>query len=260
MTPDQLLPQLRQLAADVTGFIREEAEKQASVSLKGLNNLVTETDKESERRLVAGLTAMLPGSAFITEEDTTEDSDGEYQWIIDPIDGTTNFVHGVPSFAVSIALRRHEEIILGLVHEVNRDEQFYAVKGAGAFLNDHPIRVTPTPDLVNTVLATGFPYDEFDREDQYWLALRDFTHKTRGIRRLGSAAVDLCYVACGKFDGFFEYSLSPWDVAAGAFIVEQAGGTVTDFNGGDNWLFGREIVATNGAIHAPCLETIRRHF
>ncbi|MCP4123363.1 MAG: inositol monophosphatase [Bacteroidetes bacterium] len=259
---DIILNKTRNLVSQVAAFIKTEAAKSkvGHISLKGLNNLVTDTDKESERRLVAGLREIIPGSVFITEEDTTVDSEGEYQWIIDPIDGTTNFVHNIPAFSISIALRKYEKIIMGIVHEINRNEQFYATVEVGAFLNGQPISVTKTSELVNTVLATGFPYDDFDREDAYWEALKEFTHKTRGIRRFGSAAVDLCYVACGRFDGFFEYSLSPWDVAGGAFIVEMAGGKVTDFEGGNNWLFGREIVAGNGLIHAPCLETIRRHF
>jgi myo-inositol-1(or 4)-monophosphatase len=257
-----ILNSARHLVSEVADFVRSEGAKSKAghISLKGLNNLVTDTDKESERRLVSGLKKVLPGSTFITEEDTTENSEGEYQWIIDPIDGTTNFVHDIPAFAISIALRHKGKIVLGIVHEINRDEQFYATEEGGAYLNGRSIAVTATEELVNTVLATGFPYDDFDREEAYWKALKEFTHKTRGLRRLGSAAVDLCYVACGRFDGFFEYSLSPWDVAGGAFIVQAAGGTVTDFEGGNNWLFGREIVATNSLIHARCLETIRRHF
>jgi myo-inositol-1(or 4)-monophosphatase len=255
-----VLNSTRILVAEVAAFIREEALKAARVSMKSSNNLVTETDKESERRLVAGLKQILPDSAFITEEDTVEDSEAEYQWIIDPIDGTTNFVHRLPCFAISIALRRNEKIILGVVHEINRDEQFYALEGLGAFMNGNPISVTQTLELENTLLATGFPYDDFAHEEAYWKALKEFTHKTRGIRRLGSAAIDLCYVACGRFDGYFEYSLSPWDVAGGGFIVEMAGGKVTDFSGGANWLFGQEVIASNPNIHPDCLQTIRRHF
>jgi myo-inositol-1(or 4)-monophosphatase len=138
------------------------------------------------------------------------------------------------------------KLYFGIVHEINRNEQFHAIKGNGAFMNETKIQVTDTNKLENSLIATGFPYDEFDREEQYWKALRTFTHKTRGIRRLGSAAVDLCYVACGRFDCFFEYSLSPWDVAGGALVVKEAGGKVTDFSGGENWLMGKEIVATNG--------------
>ena len=255
-----LLQNSRRLISEVSSFIREESDKTRQISLKGLNNLVTETDKASERKLVAGLKDILPGSGFITEEDTTPDTEGDYQWIIDPIDGTTNFVHGIPCFAISVALRKEGKIIMGIVHEINRDEQFYATTEHGAFLNDTPIGVTATAVMQNTILATGFPYDDFDREEQYWKALKEFTQTTRGLRRFGSAAVDLSYVACGRFDGYFEYSLSPWDVAAGGFIVEQAGGKVTDFKGGEDWLIGREIVATNQLIHDPCLETIRRHF
>ena len=233
---------------------------ESEVSLKSLNNLVTDVDKSIEKFLVTGLRNILPSSTFLTEEQTVETTCGEYQWIIDPIDGTTNFVHGVPAFAISLALRHKEEIVFGIVHEINRDEQFYAAKDKGAFLNETKIEVTPTDKLENSLIATGFPYDEFDREEAYWKALRTFTHKTRGIRRLGSAAVDLCYVACGRFDCFFEYSLSPWDVAGGAFIVQQAGGKITDFNGGDNWLFGKEIIASNKKLHQASLSIISEHF
>ncbi len=229
------------------------------ISLKSLNNLVTDVDKSVERFLVTGLKNILPPSTFLTEEQTTEQSHGEYQWIIDPIDGTTNFVHGVPAYAISLALRHKDEIVFGIVHEINRDEQFYATKGT-AFLNETKIEVTPTKKLENALIATGFPYDEFEREEAYWKTLRKFTHKTRGIRRLGSAAVDLCYVACGRFDCFFEYSLNPWDVAGGAFIVQEAGGTVTDFSNGNNWLFGEEIIASNKILHQPCLDIITEYF
>lgn len=233
---------------------------QDEVSLKSLNNLVTEVDKSIEKFLVTGLRNILPSSTFLTEEQTVESSEGEYQWIIDPIDGTTNFVHGVPAYAISIALRHHAEIVFGIVHEVNRNEQFWAIKGEGAFLNDTKISVTNTKHLKNSLIATGFPYDEFDREEAYWKALKSFTHQTRGIRRLGSAAVDLCYVACGRFDCFFEYSLSPWDVAGGALIVTEAGGQITDFAGKDQWLFGKEIVASNKLLHSAALNIITEHF
>lgn len=233
---------------------------QSEVSLKSLNNLVTDVDKGIERYLVTGLRNILPPSTFLTEEQTVETTSGEYQWIIDPIDGTTNFVHGVPAYAISLALRHNEEIVFGIVHEINRDEQFYAIKGQGAFLNETKIHVTPTDKLQDSLIATGFPYDEFDREEEYWKALRSFTRKTRGIRRLGSAAVDLCYVACGRFDCFFEYSLSPWDVAGGAFIVQEAGGKVSDFKGGNDWLFGKEIVASNGLIHQASMDIIKENF
>lgn len=232
----------------------------SEISLKSLNNLVTDVDKSIERFLVAGLKNILPVSTFLTEEQTVENSSGEYQWIIDPIDGTTNFVHGVPAYAISLALRKNEEIIFGIVHEINLNEQFYAVKGKGAFLNETKIQVTDTKALENALIATGFPYDEFDREDAYWKSLRSFTHKTRGIRRLGSAAVDLCYVACGRFDCFFEYSLSPWDVAGGALIVQEAGGQVSDFSLGNNWLFGKEIVASNKRLHQDVMDIITEHF
>lgn len=234
--------------------------QQKEVDLKSINNLVTEVDKNTERFLVHGLKHILPVSTFLTEEETVEQEQGDYRWIIDPIDGTTNFVHGIPAYAISLALQFKEETIFGIVHEINLNEQFYAIKGEGAFLNESKISVSDTKQLENSLIATGFPYDEFHREEEYWSALRQFTHKTRGIRRLGSAAVDLCYVACGRFDCFFEYSLSPWDVAGGAFIVQEAGGQVSDFSKGENWLFGKEIIATNKHLHSDCHQIISENF
>jgi len=161
----------------------------SDVSLKSLNNLVTDVDKSVERFLVYGLQNILPSSTFLAEEQTIAAESGEYQWIIDPIDGTTNFVHGVPAYAISLALRHKEETIFGIVHEINLNEQFYAVKGGGAYLNQMKINVTDTKKLENALIATGFPYDEFDREDAYWKALRSFTHTTIGRQNLPDKSV-----------------------------------------------------------------------
>lgn len=249
------------LCDEVAVFMRRERERfsDRDVESKGLNNLVSYVDKGAEERLVTGLAKLLPGSGFIAEEGTGALSASE-NWIIDPLDGTTNFVHGIPCYCISVGLQRDGEMHLGVVLEVNREEAFTAWKGGGARLNGSPIRVSQRRTLRESLLATGFPYDDFAREAQYMDLLRELMHRTRGIRRLGSAAADLAYVACGRFEAFYEYGLNPWDVAAGALIVREAGGRVTDFNGEDNWFTGEEIVAGNGAIHQELLELIGSSF
>lgn len=239
-------------------FIRNEFTrfKSSSIHHKGLNDLVSYVDITAEKMLVEALSTILPDAGFICEESTTTKKGDTYNWIIDPLDGTTNFIHGIPAFSISIALQQHDETILGLVYEINRDELFYAWDGEVAYLNGKPISVTSTPELKTSLLATGFPYTFFDGADNYLAILKQFMQKTHGIRRIGSAAVDLAYVACGRFDGFFEYNLNSWDVAGGAFIVKQAGGKISEFSGGENYVFGKSIVASNGNIHSEMLEVI----
>uniref|UniRef100_UPI003592FA45 inositol monophosphatase family protein n=1 Tax=Aquiflexum sp. TaxID=1872584 RepID=UPI003592FA45 len=180
----------------------------------------------------------------------TGQTDGKaYTWIIDPLDGTTNFIHGLPIFSVSIGLRYLDEIVIGVVYEINFHECFYAMKGHGAFCNGKPIKVSSVKSLSESLIATGFPYSAFSQIDAYLDVLKELMRKCHGVRRLGSAAIDLCYVACGRVEGFFEYDLKPYDVAAGALIVKEAGGAVNDFRQGDKYLFGKEILASNGYIH-----------
>ncbi|MCB0571265.1 MAG: inositol monophosphatase, partial [Phaeodactylibacter sp.] len=177
-----------------------------------------------------------------------------------PLDGTTNFLFQIPVFSISVALQQEGRSVLGIVYEINRQECFYAWLGGGAFLNGRPIRVSSRAPLEKTLLATGFPYYDYRRMAPFFKVLEHFMRHTRGIRRLGSAAVDLAYVACGRYDGFFEYSLNPWDVAAGAFIVQEAGGVVSDFNGGGNYLNGGEIIAANAAVAADMQQVLRNAF
>ncbi len=254
--------QSRRIVEGVGGFIQGELGKvkNEQIELKSLNSLVSYVDKGAEERLVSGLGKLLPGSAFLTEEETVETREGEYQWIIDPLDGTTNFLHQLPCFAISVALRHYDRTILGIVYEVNRRECFYGWKGGGAFLNEQAIRVSGRPGLENSLVATGFPYRDFSRMEPYLQAFRQLMKRTRGIRRFGAAAIDLAYVACGRYDAFFEYSLSPWDVAAGAFIVQEAGGLVSDFKGGENYLFGEEIIAASPSTFADVQEIIGQAF
>ncbi len=229
-----------------------------TVAEKSVHDLVTEIDREAEALILTLLEEAVPGGVFLAEESipqTPSPARGP-RWIVDPLDGTTNFVHGVPACSVSIALELEGQLLLGVVYELGQDELFWAVRGRGAYRNGQPIRVSRVRRLERALLATGFPYREFDRLDAYLAVLRHFMLNTQGIRRPGSAAMDLCYVACGRFDGFWELGLSPWDVAAGAVIVEEAGGRVTDFSGGTDYLFGRQIVATNGLVHEAMLQAV----
>jgi myo-inositol-1(or 4)-monophosphatase len=235
--------------------------KNQQIETKSLNSLVSYVDKKAEEMLVEGCMKILPEAGFITEEETIEKSaDKEWLWIIDPLDGTTNFLHSLPFFSISVALQHRGKTVMGLVCEVNRRELFYAIKNEGAFLNGKKISCSSTEKLTDSLLATGFPYYDFGRREAYLKLLGELMPKSRGIRRLGSAALDLAYTACGRFDAFFEYSLAPWDVAAGAFIVEEAGGIVTDFTGGDNYLYGKEIIATNRGINKEMSELLMSHF
>lgn len=261
LSPEQLstlLEETQEVAKKVGAFIRKERQHfdVGRIEHKGFNDLVSYVDKEAERQIVESLVKILPEAGFITEEGTNSTLAEVYNWVIDPLDGTTNFIHGVPLFAVSIALMEREELILGVVYEVNRHECFYAMKGGGAFCNDTKIQVSAAPDLSASLIATGFPYYNFELIDRYLNSMKSLMQKTHGLRRMGSAAVDLCYVASGRTEGFFEYNLNSYDVAAGALIVQEAGGTVTDFSGGADFVFGRKIVASNGNIHGEFLAVL----
>ena len=229
-----------------------------SIETKGLNDFVTEIDKLCEQKIVRHLEKLLPESGFITEEGTSEKVGKEFNWIIDPLDGTTNFIHGFFPCAVSIALKQNDEIILGVVYEVGLDECFYAWKDGGSWLNEKRNRVSPTSILKDSLLATGFPYHEFKPLDKYIDLLKYLTKNTQGIRRLGSAATDMAYVACGRFDGFYEYNLKSWDVAAGIVLINEAGGNICDFSGGNNYLFGKEIIATNNKIFSEFSSVVKK--
>ncbi len=230
------------------------------IETKALNSLVTYVDKNAEIILVEELKKIISNATFLTEENTVEQTKGEWQWIIDPLDGTTNFIHQVPVFSVSVGLQHHDEMVVGVVYELNRNECFYATKNEGAFLNGNKISVTNTPILADSLIATGFPYYDYDLLENYINVFKRLMTSTRGIRRLGSAATDLCYTACGRFDAFFEYSLSPWDVAAGALILKEAGGLIYDFKGENNWLHGRQIVGSNPYISDKILQIIKEEF
>lgn len=258
----ELCEKSRKVVLEAGAFISSQVGEVAAAAIeeKDLNSLVSYVDKETEKLLIDGLSSLIPASVFFTEEETVERQEGEWRWIIDPLDGTTNFLHQLPVFSVSVALQHHGETVIGIVYEVNRDECFYAWKGGGAWMNDHRISVSQTPTLSASLLATGFPYYDYDRMQAYIEVLKFFMQHTRGLRRLGSAAVDLAYVACGRFDGFYEYSLNAWDVAAGVLLVKEAGGRVTDFKGGGDYLFGRELISSNEKLHEDLLKVIQQHF
>lgn len=229
------------------------------MELKGKNDLVTHLDKQSEHWLVQKLETLLPQAGFIAEEGTSTKTSDRLNWIVDPIDGTTNFYHGTPPYAISIALQQHHEVVLAVVYEMGQKECFYAWKNGGAYLNHAPIKVSERLTVADSLIATGFPYNNFDRLDPYLNSLRHLMQQARGIRRMGSAATDLAYVACGRFDAFYEYDLKPWDVAAGALLVQEAGGVVSDFSGTSHFLYGKEIVASNHKIFPEFQQLINRH-
>lgn len=251
-----------ELTKKVGEFIRQESMifDRAHIEYKGLNDMVSYVDKTAEDMLVKGLSALLPEAGFITEEKTIHKDSDFYNWIIDPLDGTTNFIHGIPTFSISIALQHQAELILGVVYEINRDECFWAWKDGGAFLNGNAIHVSKAPKLDHTLLATGFPYYDFEKQEPYMEVFKELMRSCHGLRRIGSAAVDLAYVAAGRFDGYFEYNLNSWDVAAGIVLVREAGGDVCDFSGGDQTIQNREVIATNGKITSEILGIISRHF
>lgn len=266
MNPTQLQDLLKstiQIANRAADFIRSEAKKVHSIEIaeKALNQLVSYVDETAESMIREQLTAHLPEARFIGEESAPDyrPQPDELCWIVDPLDGTTNFLHGLPAYAVSIGLYRGAEGLLGVVADVPNHTVYSAAKNGGAFCDDRPIKVTSTPRLQDTLIATGFPYTDFDRQAEYLDILAELMRTTRGLRRYGAAALDLCWVAAGHFDGFFEIGLSPWDVAAGSVIVREAGGWVTPFTGTGDYLFGETILAATPEIHSLLQTTISRH-
>ena len=216
-------------------------------------------DKTAEEKLVAALSVIYPGSGFITEEDTVDLIRKEGTWIIDPLDGTTNFLHHIPHYAVSVALMVDDEIVCGVVLNAATDHCYYAWKGGGAYLDGKEIKVSDTSELRSAIIATGFPYRKDDVKPMIGM-LTDMMRYARGIRRMGAAALDLVYVACGRFDCYYEAKINAWDIAAGILIVQEAGGKVEDYSGGDDIIFGGKIMASNGSIHDEVLSLLSKHF
>lgn len=247
------------IASEVSRFIQKESEgfTLKDAEIKGTNDLVSYVDKTSELMLVDKLKKLLPGAGVLAEEGYEEHSD--LKWIIDPLDGTTNFVHGVPTYAISIGLADHDEVIAGVVFEINHSEAFYAWKDGGAFLNKRPIKVSRTASLQDSLISTGFPVQNFSMIKEYLALVEHLIRNSHGLRRVGSAATDLAYVACGRYDAFFEYNLKPWDVAAGAVLIQEAGGTVTDFSGKDDYIYGKQILGAGG-LYGELLRLIQERW
>ncbi|HRG57343.1 MAG TPA: inositol monophosphatase family protein [Bacteroidia bacterium] len=249
-----------EIAKKTAQYIQSEKGKISAqqIEIKGLNDFVTRVDKTSEKLIIEALEPLVPEAGFIAEENTKSQKGDVYNWIIDPLDGTTNFIHGIPCYCISIALMQENEIVVGVIFEMNLQECFYAWKNGGAFLNGKQIHVSNTNKLIDSLLATGFPYYDYQYLNEYLDLFKHFMKNSHGVRRLGSAAADLAYVAAGRFEGFYEYSLKPWDVAAGALIVIEAGGKVSDFKGGSNYIFGQEIVSSNANIFNEFTEAVSK--
>jgi myo-inositol-1(or 4)-monophosphatase len=243
-------------AANAAGeIIRRSWQQPKTIDYKGAIDLVTATDREAEHKIVEVIQRNFSDHAILAEEETDLRShDKDYRWIIDPLDGTTNFAHSYPNFCVSIALECAGEVVLGLVYDPLRGECFKAVRAEGATLNGDPIRVSGVKELDKALLATGFPYDRREQADFYLSFFKAFLTRCQGIRRNGSAALDLCYLACGRIDGFWELKLKPWDTAAGSLIVAEAGGRLSDFSGNKFSIWGNQTLASNGIIHGEIAE------
>lgn len=241
-------------------IIKQYSNKALNTREKGFHDLVTDADLETEKAILGFLSEHFPDDEILAEETAEKKQlSGARTWIVDPIDGTTNFAHDFPVYCVSVALWENRKPNVGVVIEVSRNEEFTAVAGVGAFLNGEPISVSDTTNPRNGFVGTGFPYNDLSLVDPYLSLFRVLMEELQGIRRPGAATFDLCCVACGRFDGFYEYSLHAWDVAAASLIVTEAGGVVTDWNGGDEWLFGERIVSGNADIHRYLLERITEH-
>lgn len=251
------------IATDAGAFLLRERQlfQREAIEYKGLNNLVSYVDKETEKQLVERLNKLLPEAGFITEEGTTgqEADQSALNWIIDPLDGTANFIHGLPVFSVSIGLAQGNVPIAGVVFDPNRNECFSAWQGGGAYCNGTKLAVSPATQLGESLIATGFPYRQFEQMPKYLHILESLMQQTHGLRRMGSAAIDLSYVACGRFEAFYEYNLHSWDMAAGVLLVREAGGIVTDFDGGDEFLFRGDVVASCG-IHPNLIRAIQEYW
>lgn len=254
---NKILQQVCQTANQIGQYLMNEQAglKRSEVQMKGARNYVSYVDMEAEKQLVSALKKVLPEAGFLVEEDTIEYEKKEYTWVIDPLDGTSNYVHGYAPYTTSIALMHNNHTILGVVYDPVAGELFTAIKGGKAMLNNEEIRVTTKDDMHNSFIGFGIPYN-VTNESQNILQNTWRHFGNASFRLAGSAAVEICYVACGRCDGFFHSDLSPWDVAAGAFILQQAGGMVTDFKNGPNYIFGKELVATNSSIHPAIMKCI----
>ncbi|KFD39188.1 inositol-1-monophosphatase [Schleiferia thermophila str. Yellowstone] len=256
-----LTNQVCEVSRNVASFMQGEQKKlvEKKVEIKELNSLVSYVDRAAEQMIVDQLSKLLPHAGFITEENTVaQQRQNEFVWIVDPLDGTTNYIHQLPFYSISIALMHGEKLVLGVIYDCGLNDLYSAYDGGGAVMNGQPIYVRREPGLHKSLLATGFPYRDYGRLESFMKLLHRTFHHTRGVRRLGSAALDLAYTAAGRFDLFFEYGLNAWDVAAGIVLVHEAGGRVTDFSGGSQFLFGGEIVAGQPFVFDEFLKWIEK--
>ena len=254
-----IIEQVKAVSREAGDFIRAQRQvfSPDRVERKGTHDYVSYVDKETERLIVSRLREILPEAGFQTEEAVTvDDLQHEYVWVVDPLDGTTNFVHGLSPYCVAIALRKNREVLLGVVYEVVHDELFWAYRGSKAHLGEKELHVSEVRKVNDALLCLGFPYNVEAWSPVMQRMVRDFYGRCASIRNLGSAETELCYVACGRFDGYVESYLKPWDVAAGSIILQEAGGRISDNEGGECWADGRQVVATNGAIHEELIERL----
>jgi myo-inositol-1(or 4)-monophosphatase len=261
MDYQKICDSVRNTALRAGDFIKGEMQKikASDIETKSNASFVTYVDKTSEAMIVEELKKLIPEAGFVTEEGTAINKGEELIWYIDPLDGTTNYIHGLFPCSVSIGLSQNGEMVAGVVYELGQKELFYAWKGSKAFLNGKEIRVSETVHSADALIGTGFSYHDFEHTRNFLSAMGELMKGASGVRRMGSAAADLSYVAAGRFDAFFEHDLHAWDVAAGGFIVQQAGGKVTDFNGGNNWLFGGEMVAAGMKYFPQFYDIIHRY-
>ena len=246
-----------ELAREAGGVLKHYMNREKHIELKGRANLVTVADKESEALIIRRIRQRYPGHAILAEESGASSGSGA-KWIIDPLDGTTNFAHQYPFFCVSVGFEQDGRPLCGAVYDPWRDEMFSGGRGLGAFVNGERMRVSETGKLSDALIMTGFPYGVREKMDAVLEQFRAFMFESQGVRRGGSAALDLCYNALGRVDGFWEVDLHPWDTAAGVVILEEAGGRVTDFSGGPFSVYGKQIVASNRHIHDEMLAVLRR--
>lgn len=258
MQEKSLVKAVEDRVREVGLFILQESSTfdASKIQTKSPYDLVSYVDLESEKRLIEKLSQLLPEAGFITEE-THLHSSKSLNWIIDPLDGTTNFTRKLPTYAVSVALIEGQNILLGVVFNIPMNEMFIGIQGQGSFLNGEKISVAHNASLSRSLIVTGFSVSQFDKLNLHISVMKKIITRSLGVRRLGAAAVDLCYVACGKFDAFFEWYLNPWDVAAGAIIAREAGAIVSDFSGKDTYLYNKEILASQPFIFDEMLQIIQ---
>jgi myo-inositol-1(or 4)-monophosphatase len=248
------------IAAEAAEFIRKESERFdiSFAKSKGLHDFASYVDLGAEKIIVEKLGDLLPEAGFLVEEGTSIKKGSRYCWVVDPLDGTTNFMHKLHPFAISIALSEYGEPIAGVVYEASGNERFSAWKDGGSWLNGNKICVSENTSILNSLISTGFPYNDFERLDNYLDCLQYLMKKSQGVRRMGAASVDLAYVACGRYEAFFEYGLKPWDIAAGMIIIKEAGGAVSDFSGNNENLSGSEFIGANSLVFPEFLEIVSK--